>query len=124
MNSTSVGGPRSPQVVEKTWGGELIFENNHLYCSKLLFLRPNSKGSLHMHLVKDETFVVIEGTLTLICVDKEGEVYEHVLTPLDSFRIPPGISHQLCSGDETVIIMESSTFDSDEDSIRIVWGNT
>ena len=52
-------------IASKTWGGEVWFENNDLYCGKLLTVNKkdwSSKGLFHYHLVKDESFFIINHT--------------------------------------------------------------
>ena len=42
--------------VDKSWGYELIFSSNDLYCGKLLvFTKKNAKFSMHFHKTKDES---------------------------------------------------------------------
>ncbi len=43
--------------VEKTWGSELWFANNDMYCGKLLTVNVDkwsSEGKFHYHKIKDE----------------------------------------------------------------------
>ena len=47
------------------WGYELWIENNEKYCNKLLILHKGFESSWHYHERKDETFVIIEGQVSL-----------------------------------------------------------
>ena len=48
--------------VDKSWGYELIFSSNDLYCGKLLvFTKKTAKFSLHFHKTKDESWFVNSG---------------------------------------------------------------
>ena len=45
--------------VDKSWGYELIFSSNDLYCGKLLvFTKKNAKFSMHFHKTKDESWLI------------------------------------------------------------------
>ena len=113
-----------PKRVVKTWGHEIIFANNALYCGKELFVRDNewsSKGRWHFHRIKDETFYVVSGILHLqtkeINADyaHEKEVY---LGRGDTFRVLPGVRHRFRGYEGDCTFIEVSTHDEPEDSIR------
>ena len=103
---------------EKDWGYEIWFANNELYCGKIIVCRNriwSSGGKYHYHLVKDETFLVIEGTLVL---DVEGKI--EMLDKNDkSYRIRPGIKHRFKSLGKQCKFIEVSTTHREEDSIRV-----
>jgi len=61
----------SRQTVEKGWGREIIFASNELYCGKILqFDKAGAKGSMHYHMKKDETFMVVTGSFNLRTIDQ------------------------------------------------------
>ena len=80
---------RRHEVVLKSWGREIIFENNDMYCGKELLVYNkiwSSNGNFHYHKIKDETFYVINGTLQLDIVE-DGEIKPIILRQSDiSFR--------------------------------------
>ena len=105
------------KVVEKTWGYEIWFENNELYCGKeivCLHGEWSSKGKYHYHPIKDETFWVIEGTLIL---DIEGK--EILLTHPSCYRIKPGVRHRFKAAGEYCKFIEVSTTHKDDDTVRV-----
>jgi len=109
--------------VKKTWGSELWFANNDLYCGKLLTVESgkwSSEGKYHYHKIKDETFFVIEGRLWLdIGDDKTGEYQRLHLYANDSYRVMPGVKHRFtASSSFTCKFIEASTHHDDEDSYR------
>ena len=114
--------------VMKTWGFEIIFENDkeNDYCGKLLVCFQNkwsSEGKWHYHKIKTETFYVIKGILILEVV-KEGEVKEMFLNVGESYQIKPNEPHRFKSMTDICKFIEASTYDSPEDSYRIeryVW---
>lgn len=106
--------------VEKTWGHEIIIENNELYCGKLLVFSKGKNFSMHYHLKKDETWYIQKGSFCFKWVDLEkAEERVNFLYEGDSVRISPGLPHQLLGMEEENIIFEFSTQHFDEDSYRL-----
>ncbi len=115
------------KYVEKSWGHEIWFENNGLYCGKGLFVRYqewSSKGKFHYHPVKDETFIITYGTLLLqIGEDGHGFIEDHILPAQTSFRVKPGVKHRFTAiNQEGCEFVEVSTIHNDDDTIRCYWG--
>lgn len=109
--------------VKKTWGTEIWFANNDLYCGKLLTVEPDkwsSEGNFHFHKIKDETFFVIEGSLWLdIGDDKTGDHQRLHLYENDSYRVMPGVRHRFTSARSSVCrFIEASTHHDEKDSYR------
>ena len=110
--------------VPKGWGHEIIFENNELYCGKLLCFKEGAKFSMHYHMIKDETWYVQEGKFIYRWIDTEtAEVKEEILVEGDSVRQLPGQPHQLEALTEG-IIYEVSTTHYDSDSYRVWRGDS
>jgi mannose-6-phosphate isomerase-like protein (cupin superfamily) len=113
-----LSGPVSPQVIQKRWGEERIFQNNSHYCSKLLIIKKGHQTSMHFHIDKHETMVVVSGILTIdYIVDKENKT--STVGPYEAFVIAPGLPHTLKAIDGDVHLIESSMPSHDSDSIRI-----
>ena len=115
MNSYSA----PPRLVNKSWGYEKIYYNN-IYCSKALVINPGASTSNHYHPLKHETMVVTSGQ-ALIEFNSNGNVTQHFLQELDSVIIPPNTPHKIYnnSAANKLIIMEASTPDNPQDSIRM-----
>jgi len=110
--------------VPKGWGHEIIFENNELYCGKLLCFKKGAKFSMHYHMIKDETWYVQEGEFIYRWIDTEtAEVNEQVLKVGDSVRQRPGQPHQL-EALEDGVVYEVSTEHFDSDSYRVWRGDS
>ena len=109
--------------VPKGWGHEIIFENNELYCGKLLVFKKGCKFSMHYHMIKDEAWYVQEGRFIYRWIDTTlGIIHEQELREGDSVRQKPGQPHQLEAITDG-IIFESSTTHNDEDSYRVWKGD-
>ncbi len=105
------------------WGEEIWLENNELYCAKYLNLIKGYYSSLHCHLKKDETFIIVEGIVCLeilksIDVTLRSVEY-HQMKSGDKYRIKPGIFHRFNAITDTVKILEISTTHNDSDVVRL-----
>ena len=110
--------------VPKGWGEELIIENNEMYCGKLLIFKKGCKFSMHYHLIKDETWYVDKGEFIYRWIDTESaETIEQKLKEGDVVRQRVGQPHQLIALTDGVVF-EVSTQHFDEDSYRVVKGDT
>lgn len=79
--------------VDKPWGYELRFVRTDRYAGKVLFVRAGSQLSLQYHRVKDESFLVQEGTLDLVL----GQGPDQRVVPMragEARRIEPGTVHR------------------------------
>lgn len=115
------------KFVDKDWGYEVWFENNEMYCGKMLKVVRDiwsSNGKFHYHKRKDETFIVIEGELLLDIGDEKGVITENILTPYESIRVKPGVKHRFTSNTPQTKFIEVSTTHSDDDSFRCIWSPT
>lgn len=112
--------------VPKGWGYEDWLVNKKEYCGKLLFFKKGKKCSWHYHELKDETFYVHSGRLSVVfgwTDDKEDLTTRVVILEAgDTFYVPVGLRHQM-TGLTDVEMFEFSTQHFDEDSIRIEKGD-
>ena len=110
--------------IPKGWGSEIVFENNELYCGKLLVFKKGCKFSMHYHMIKDETWYVNEGEFIYRWIDTEtSDLNERILKVGDTVRQYPGQPHQLEALTDGVIF-EVSTEHFDSDSYRIWKGDS
>lgn len=116
---------KKPKRVEKGWGHELWIHNDKDYCGKILVFEENSKFSMHYHVLKDETWYVIDGEIALTTIDKDT-TERHIieLRPGDVIEIPKGLPHQLETGSRGARVMEVSTEHFEFDSYRIEPGDS
>ncbi len=110
--------------VPKGWGEEIIIENNEMYCGKLLIFKKGCKFSMHYHLIKDETWYVNKGEFIYRWIDTESaETVEQELKVGDVVRQRVGQPHQLIALTDGEVF-EVSTQHFDEDSYRVIKGDT
>lgn len=105
--------------VEKAWGVERWLVNEAEYCAKLLEINPGYQCSLHYHLAKKETFIVLKGRVLLEQRDIRGIPFDELLFPNDSRTIWPKTPHRF-SSEQGAEILEVSTHHEDSDVVRIV----
>jgi len=133
----------SHKVDIKSWGWEYWFENNKKYCGKIINVQGgkwSSYGAFHYHKIKDETFLVIDGTLILDLLvpdiisknrvtldkmllnlepDKNVLVNRCYLKPFQYLRLVPGVLHRFSSLTDECTFTETSTTHMEHDSYRI-----
>ena len=111
--------------VKKNWGWENWFDNNELYCGKLICVEHgkwSSEGNYHYHKKKTETFFVIEGALRIDYVNRKGTFKSIWLDLNESFRIGRYIKHRFTAVSDTECkFIEVSTTHDDNDSYRVKW---
>lgn len=112
-------------IVEKSWGREVIFANNQMYCGKLLIYdKAGSTGSMHFHIKKHETFYVQQGKFCIKWIDtSNAQIFEKILNQGDVWINEPIVPHQLKALVDNSIIFEVSTTHYDDDSYRVMSGN-
>ena len=103
--------------VEKPWGHEVVWAEGGAYVGKLLVIEPGRRLSLQYHEVKDETILVLEGTLRLHLVSN-GEPSVEELSAGEHRHVPPGQTHRYEAGATGVRLVEVSTPEL-EDVVRL-----
>lgn len=110
--------------VSKGWGYEKWIVNSELYCGKLLFFNAGKRCSWHYHKIKDETFYLQSGLISLYhgFTDDLSDCQLTILEPGDKFYIPVGMRHQMIALDDSELF-EFSTQHFDSDSYRVIKGD-
>jgi mannose-6-phosphate isomerase-like protein (cupin superfamily) len=110
--------------VSKGWGYEKWIVNGELYCGKLLFFNAGKRCSWHYHKIKDETFYLQSGLISLYhgFTDDLSDCQITLLEPGDKFYIPVGMRHQMIALDDSELF-EFSTQHFDSDSYRVIKGD-
>lgn len=114
---------RRPVEIGKSWGKEVISCNFPEYCGKLLVFNKNGKCSFHQHF-KLETFLVLQGSFLFKYLDAvNADELERVINQYDIVDIPRMALHQMIALEDNSIIMETSTQDFENGSLRVWKGN-
>ena len=113
-----MAGMAMPKRVPKWWGHELHYRNDNLYCMKWLHMEHGGATSMHFHVAKHETLLVASGILTVETVYDKQSRYRR-MGPGAALVVAPGFAHRLIAAEGPVDIIEASTMDHDDDSVRI-----
>ena len=107
-------------VFEKPWGHEQLWASTSRYVGKILFIKAGHRLSRQYHRVKEETIMVLEGTLLLEAGPREvgGTIETYHLAAGAVFHVKPGTIHRFCARDEDVRLVEVSTPEV-EDVVRL-----
>lgn len=110
--------------VSKGWGFEKWIVNNEKYCGKILYFVKGRRCSFHFHKLKDETFYLLSGRISLrYGFDQDIRKAAFItLKSGDRFHIPIGLCHQMEALEDSELV-EFSTQHFDEDSYRIILGD-
>ena len=109
----------------KGWGYEEWLYNNE-YCAKRLSFRAGGTTSLHYHVKKTETFIVVKGTFSLMIVNPlTATATTRTMCVGDFQNVPVGLAHALkCTGAKGGVVIEASTHHEDKDSYRVAPGDS
>ena len=101
----------TPRIVEKPWGHEEIWASTPRYAGKILVIKQGHRLSRQYHRVKEETVMVLGGTL--VCEEGPrragGHVIRHELGPGGIFHVRAGTIHRFCAEEGDVRLVEVST---------------
>lgn len=110
------------KVVRKKWGSELIISKQP-YAFKVMTLEPGTTCSNHFHIEKQETFLLISGTLVIELTNLNTGLTETIaLTePYSSVTLYPLVPHRFYTPNgqmEPTVFVEASTTDYMDDNYR------
>lgn len=106
-HSLIVGGNVAPTGTEKEWGFETLYGVTNRIALKRVTLNPYEALSRQFHNIKDELYLVIEGSGQLELGLKSMVIHE--LSAGDVVHIPPLVVHRLIAAGEGIVIIEAST---------------
>ena len=111
---------RKADIIDKPWGHEEIWAQSSRYAGKILVINKGHRLSRQYHNVKEETIMVLEGTL--VCEEGPteigGDVKRHVMGPGEIFHVRPGTIHRFCAEETNVRLVEVSTSET-ADVVRL-----
>ena len=125
--------------IPKGWGWDrwMVNDLGANYCMKEIFIAAGKQGSFHMHLPKDETMYVQQGSVQLDYMPEPYGIWaeqkpcpppseisckQEVLSAGDSIRFEPKVGHRFTAITDTIII-EVSTYHAEEDVVRFSPGD-
>jgi mannose-6-phosphate isomerase len=99
------------RIVQKPWGYEEIWAETQSYVGKILVIKPGHRLSRQYHNLKEESFRVLSGTLTLE-IGEGDTLLTLQLVPGDTYHCPPKTIHRMiCDVKESKVVqvLEVST---------------
>ena len=78
----------------KSWGRELLVAQTDTYIGKVMWMRAGESGPLQYHERKDETFFLFSGDAR-VEFEENGRRIRRLMTPGESYHIPPGAVHRV-----------------------------
>lgn len=96
------------RMVPKPWGHEIIWGETKDYVGKILCINKGHRLSRQYHEVKEETIMVLGGTL-LLELGSGDDMESFDLKRSENFHITPGLVHRFCAPYGDVEIVEVST---------------
>jgi len=102
---------KTAAIIEKPWGYEELWAQTARYVGKILFIKKGHRLSRQYHKVKQETIMVLDGTLTCEAGPYfEGDtIHFHIMEPGTVFHIEAGTIHRFCAEEEDVRLVEVSS---------------
>lgn len=107
------------EKIFKPWGHEEVWAKTDKYVGKILFIKDGHTLSLQHHNVKEETILVLSGTLLADIAETleeylEGNHDTYRLKEGETIHISPGTIHRFSALGEDVKLMEVSTPELDD----------
>jgi len=99
--------------VDKPWGFENRWATTDRYLGKVLHINAGEALSLQYHHRKDESILIIHGTMDLDLENDGGAIERHRMSPGDTRRILPGRRHRMTAVEDCAVF-EVSTPDPDD----------
>jgi mannose-6-phosphate isomerase-like protein (cupin superfamily) len=96
------------RTIAKPWGSELVWAESAKYLGKILRIQAGKRLSLQYHKIKDETIMVLTGTLQLDVGPTKNDLKTIIMHPGQTYWIQPGVVHRM-SGVTDVEVVEVST---------------
>ncbi|MBP9085575.1 MAG: cupin [Kofleriaceae bacterium] len=113
-----------PVTVTKPWGHEFIWAHTDTYVGKILHINAGESLSLQYHRVKDETIMVLTGSMQFESY-LEGETPQViVLRPHEPVHIVPGMRHRMVALEDTDVLEVSTPELSDVVRLADRYGRT
>ena len=110
---------RKREVI-KPWGKEVIWAETKDYVGKLLYINEGHKLSLQYHEEKEETILVISGTLE-ITVGGHGRrgISTLKLSEGETYHVTPGTIHRFAATCGTNVVLAEVSTNYLDDVVRL-----
>src|SRR6266542_3475889 len=90
----------------------IVNDRVNQYCGKFLFLFEDQRCPLHHHNIKDETFFIVKGQVSM-----EADGTSFVMQPGDTYKMRPGVDHTFAAIDGPALVLEVSLPSIEHDNV-------
>ena len=110
---------RKREVI-KPWGKEVIWAETKDYVGKLLYITEGHKLSLQYHEQKEETILVVSGTLEILVGGKGRRGISTLrLSEGDTYHVTPGTVHRFAASCGTNVVLAEVSTNYLDDVVRL-----
>jgi mannose-6-phosphate isomerase-like protein (cupin superfamily) len=81
----------------------IVNDRVNQYCGKFLFMFDQQRCPLHHHNMKDETFFIMKGTVSM---QADDQVF--LMQQGDTYKMRPGVDHTFAAVDGPALVLEVS----------------
>ncbi len=111
-------------TINKPWGHELIWAKTDKYVGKILHIKAGESLSLQYHRVKDETIMVLSGSMQFESYFEGATPNVVVLGPNQPVHIERGMRHRMVALEDTAVLEVSTPELSDVVRLDDRYGRT
>jgi N-acetylneuraminate synthase len=90
----------------------IVNDRVNQYCGKFLFMFENQRCPLHHHNMKDETFFIVKGQVSM---EADGKTF--TMNPGDTFKMLPGVEHTFMAVNGPALVLEVSLPSIEHDNV-------
>ncbi|MCL4506755.1 MAG: cupin domain-containing protein [Chloroflexi bacterium] len=90
----------------------IVNDRVNQYCGKFLFMFENQRCPLHHHNIKDETFLIVKGNVSMEAGDRT-----FLMRPGDTYKMRPGVDHTFAAVDGPALVLEVSLPSVEHDNV-------
>lgn len=102
-----------PQTLEREWGTEQFVCETKDYLVKILRMKAGTKGGFQKHILKDESFFLMEGEAWVEYDRGDGEKVGVYMYPGETYHIPPQAPHRVEAITDCIFIEGSTPVHND-----------
>jgi len=108
------------RTVQKPWGCEVIWAETPDYVGKLLYINEGHKLSLQYHEQKEETILVISGTLEVM-ISGHGRrgISNLKLSEGETYHVTPNTIHRFAATCGTNVVLAEVSTNHLDDVVRL-----
>ncbi len=94
--------------VDKPWGHEIIFTEDHKpYTGKIMVVNAGKRWSLHYHEEKLESLCLVSGKMNIFLENPAGDMEMFSMELHKGYTVTPGQKHRLEAVEDSIVVEAS-----------------